>query len=296
MAPEIDRVKFDLLSAYKRTGAIDIASWVERFPQFREELLDFWVWIDHSEPERSEQPRLPIQRLRSVAENSLQRACLAVALGPEWLAPFVTEGEQVSIGDEAATLRAKPAPSVGKAPRPFKRAVVSAWVVRELHSIRERVSRLALQKTTYLLEGALALGLFDDHTQQPLGPYDYTSRYKDAEPIARTKGWIRIAGSEFGIGENVSEVDRFAPKYLRSVSLARTLTRMLGGLTDGELECLATVHWLINHSASELTTAASIQVILRQDPKWSPKLLRTNFDEAHITAALVRLRFLRLAR
>ena len=291
MTIDIDQVKFELLSAYKRGERVDIALWVQRFPDSGGDLLDFWVWVlGAGRREHSSSGKVP-GNARSIAEDALGRACLAISLGPEWLVPLVAEAEAQRLASQVGEFSRSRPPHIPPAKRAFRRAVVCAWIVQELSSVRERVSRLAAQKTTYLLESALILGLFDEHQQRALGPYDHTARYKDAEPIAIRKNWINVSGSTLTPGNNLSEIEQYADRYLRSVRLARTLTRLLGKLTDDQLETWATVHWIaqaISNERLDLSVQA-IKEALEADKKWAGKLQRSNFDEERIREALVGL-------
>lgn len=207
----------------------------------------------------------------------------------------MVEAEAQRIAEQVQELGKTP-PKTLPSRRSFRRAVVCAWVVKELSDLRNAVSRLALQKTTYLLENALTLNLFDEHRQKPLGPYDHTARYKDAEPIAAKKGWIRIVGSRLEAGEKSSEFEKYIGRYLRSADLARTLVRLFGQLTDEQLETWATVHWLARRMASTEpdVTAKGIREALNRDRQWSPKVQRPNFREDRIHEALEGLRKLGL--
>jgi len=291
MTMDIDKVKFELLmSALEPNSTVDIGSWVERFPEHREELLDFWLWArPRNDPGDGIPPRSV--DVSATSHDALQRACLAVSLGPEWLRAMVMEVEPRYIAQGIQELRTRRPLSTPPSKRAFRRAVVYAWVIEQLGTVRATVSRLGTQKATYLLECSLRLDLFDRHQKKPLGPYDHFARYKDAEPIAAKRRWIRILGSTLESGENVDEFHRYAPRYLRSVDLACKLTRLFARLADDQLETLATVHWVASRLPNPETdlTAEAIRKALEKDPQWSSKLGKVNFEESQVKAALATL-------
>ena len=297
MADTVELIKFELLAEYDRTGKIDITAWVNRNPAFRDEIIDFWLWArgTRASPEEKSGPFDATDA--DITEKSLKNALLAVNLGRQWLVPGVEpESRELDrLGMELKSIREKPGPRP-RASIAFRKAVVCTWVVSRLQEKRPSVSRLAVQKTTYLLEWALGLGIFFEHDRKPLGPYDYKARYKDAEPIARRKGWLTITGTTLRAADDMAEVDRFASRYVRSEKLAGQLLDLLSTYSDGQLETLATVHW----TARELTGAAcdisvdAISDALASTPEWRDKLSRANFSLGRLREAVALLRKLQL--
>jgi hypothetical protein len=114
-------------------------------------------------------------------------------------------------------------------------AVVCAWVVSRLQRTRPRVTRLAAQKVTYLLEHAMLLGIFAEHDRKPLGPYDSKSRYRDAEPIARKKGWLSVEGTALRARDDLADLTQFVPRYVRNEAVAARFVDKLGELSDDQI-------------------------------------------------------------
>lgn len=297
MVDTVERIKFELLSEYDRTGKIDITAWVNRYPAHRDEIIDFWLWARGTRAS-AEEKLGPFDAVDAdITERSLRNACLAVNLGPQWLAPAV-EPESIELdklGRELESIRQKPQHK-SRASLAFRKAVVCTWVVSRLQEKRPSVSRLAVQKTSYLLEWALGLGIFVEHSRKALGPYDYKARYKDAEPIARKKGWLTITGTRLRAAADLSEVDRFAGRYIRSEKLAGQLIDCLSDYTDSQLETLATVHWTVRELADggRDTSVAAIEHALASTPEWRSKLSRPNFSPDRLREAIVFLSKLRL--
>lgn len=299
MSHELEAIKLQLLSEYEEKGRIDIARWVAKYQSHREELLDFWLWIRDTRRLSEIDQSLPATIGDSIATDALRNACLAASLGPEWLrtASDPNDATERQLGDELAKLRKGTFSQQGRAPKTFRRAAVHSWVVIVMAESRPRVSRLPIQKATFVLEHALLLGLFSEHQRKPFGPYDHGARYRDAEPIAKEKQWIRLVSDDaFEVGEKAGEVPQYAVRYLRSEGLARRLIEVLSQLSDQELETLSTVLW-IGMRLPELGQGATVQTVrafLYSTVEWRGKLLRPNFTDAMIQAALDRLSRLRL--
>lgn len=297
MAETLDLIRLELLSQYERSGQINIGEWVSRYPAHRSELIDFWMWLKEAPSADNDVAEILDHSDIEVNEEAVQNICLAVTLGREWLKPGVeTEsGSLDRLADELGAIRAKPL-NVRDARLPFRKAVVCTWVVAQLQQKRPRVTRLAAQKVTYLLEQAMALGIFVQHKRKPLGPYDSSARYTDAEPIARQKGWLQVNGTELRASEDISGINRFVPGYLRSQEVATRLVDALADFSDAQLESIATTLWIAHElkRAEKEITSASVAGALAATPEWKPKLARQNFSATHVEGALTFLRQLRL--
>jgi hypothetical protein len=237
----------------------------------------------------------------NLGEEALRQATLAVALGRQWLQDSVDEreAEEERLGAELERLRDEPFEQSGRASKAFRRAAVFAWVIFVWQDRRSRISRLATQKATYLLEHGMDLQLFTEHRRKRFGPYDHTARYKDAEPIAVQQRWLYISGTVIRPGDAIGNVARYSRWYVRREDLARRLLQVIEGLSDAELETWATVHSAAQ-ALSRLgidVTSESIRALLERMPEWKEKITRNNFSESAIRSALhhlVRLRLLRL--
>jgi hypothetical protein len=298
MEMTLDEIKFVMLDNYERNGDLDVATWVSRKPEYREEIIDFWLWMkDASFASEIDGEQLPSAHVR-VAEDALRNACLAVNFGPQWLEASVQSeaDDVVELGKKLEPIRTNIRAPSGKAPIAFRKAAITSWVVSVLQKHRSPVTRLAVQKTTYVLEASMNLGVFSDHDRKPLGPYDYKARYKDAEPIALKKGWLTISGSELHAPKDAIEACRYAARYLRSQDIAERLIVYLSHFSDAELETLATVHsiakasGLVEHSVS----ADAVRRELALTKEWRAKVRRKNFSLVCLDAALNQLRALRL--
>src|SRR6185312_3994752 len=219
-----------------------------------------------------------------IAEGAIRDMCLSVNLGAAWLQQSVDPtSEEETLARELKALRQRAHASGGKASVAFKKAAVSTWVVSILQEQRPRVTRLALQKTTYVLEFAMDLRLFQDHTRKKLGPYDSSARYKDAEPIAKKKGWLQVQGSTFRATTDSSGWSRFAGRYLRSEPLARRFVAYLARRTDAQLETLATVlsaaHDVL--AQNQKPDVATIRATIGSVAEWTDKLDRPAFTSAN---------------
>jgi hypothetical protein len=292
------KVRRDLLAHYERGVAIDISQWVARYPELRDDLLSYWVLLRGTRRIEPEQKTTAVHD-RGIAEQGLRQAVEALALGRSWLADAIEpEAEtQIQIGEQLQAVRRSPRRGTDKPPVPFRRAAVYAWVVVTLEKNRGTVSRLAAQKVVHLLERGLELGLFVEHKLMPLGPYDPTARYKDAEPIATRQKWLTVVGTQLTAGTNSNAVDRYARNYVRASDAARALVTHLAELSDAQLETWATVEWVARElvSARHPYDAKNIRRRLAEIPKWAAKLRKPHFSEGEVAAALealVRLRII----
>lgn len=276
----IEEARRGILAELDAVGAVDTRRWLKEYPEVAKDLLDFIIWL---EPEDEPAPATWTDE-GGVAEAAFRRALGEVkAAQAEDLRRLSLELHEIRSREQAAPNK--------NAPLQFKRASVFAWTVANLKQRRDRVSRLAAQKSVYMLEQALGLHLFEEHQRKRLGPYDSTARYKDAEPIARKKMWIEEQGAALLPGTKAAEADRYAERYLRAVHLARQLVEILASLTDDELETLATVQAVVAELRKE-GIEADVDAVKRriaEIPEWAGKLSRRNFRNSDIARALQRI-------
>jgi hypothetical protein len=283
----IEEARRGILAELDAVGAVDTRKWLGEYPDVAKDLLDFIIWL---EPEDEPAPATWTDE-GGVAEAAFRRALGEVkAAQAEDLRRLSLELHEIRSREQAAPDR--------KASLQFQRASVFAWTVANLQARRERVSRLAVQKSVYMLEHALDLHLFEEHQRKRLGPYDSTARYKDAEPIARRKMWIEQEGTAILPGTKAAEADRYAERYLRAVEPARQLVEILASLSDDELETLATVQAIVAELAKEGTTADvdAVKQRIAEIPEWADKLNRRNFNDGDIDRALRRVTALGLGQ
>jgi hypothetical protein len=124
MTKELEPIREALLAEYETAGRIDSRRWLNQYPQFAAELLEFIMWLDSS-------PRIAdVKHQRwfdeeAIAMNALQAAC----------AQFVRKDRHDTdrtLGEELFAVRKairKPQ-SQGSANPHFRRAAVLAWAVR----------------------------------------------------------------------------------------------------------------------------------------------------------------------
>jgi hypothetical protein len=282
MGSQLEHIKRAILEEYDRSGHVNERDVLARHPEFAAELIDFLFWLDRS-PRMSELPAEPWADDSRVAAKALEAASATANESCK---------EEVRIGNVLSKVRSHAATRPqSKASKAFKRAAVLAWVVDQLGKKRPRVTRLSTQKTLYFVENGVNLGLFDRFQVMPLGPYDSQCRYKDAEPIARKRGWMIEDDSTMAAGPNVQEAHNYARNYIPARDAVARLVDLLGALTDSELETWATVHWAADEllKRKDAATTQNIVRLLEDDITWRPKLLRSNFTEESIANALIHL-------
>lgn len=297
MTESIEQIELRLLAEYEAGHNVDIAEWVVRFPDYRDGLLDFWLWVRRT-PRISDAADEYEVGADEVTHDVLRDACLAMSLCDDTLLSLSAPDseEERRLGRGMAAVRARPHKVEGKARGSFRRAAVYAWITQCLSLRRRRVTRLAVQKSAYLLEVGLHCELFTEHKQNALGPYDSKAKYSDAEPIAAKRDWMRIEGTLLTPGPAIAEAAKYAPRYVRSAELAKRLIDYLATLTDEELEVWATVTWIGREATAHGSplTAVDVRKALAAIPAWSAKLAKEHFSLAHIERALSRLVSLRL--
>lgn len=281
----IEEARRGILAELDAVGAVDTRKWLRAYPEIAKDLLNFVIWL---EPDEGPAPATWTDE-GGVAGTAFRSAFEEVR------AAQLADLRRLSL--ELHEIRSREqAPPNRKAPLQFQRASVFAWTVANLQQRRERVSRLAAQKSVYILEHALGLHLFEEHQRKRLGPYDSTARYKDAEPIARQKLWIEEQGATLLPGTKAAEADRYAERYLRAVELARQLVEILAALTDDELETLATVQAVVAElrKQSNEVGVPAVKQRVAEIPEWAAKLRRRNFHDHDIEIAIQRLSMLGL--
>jgi hypothetical protein len=281
----IEEAKRGILAELDAVGAVNTRKWLRAYPEVAKDLLDFIIWLELGEETT---PAIWTDDA-GVAEAAFRTAIEEVK------AAQLADLHRLSLELHGIRSREQAVPQ-RKAPLQFQRAAVFAWTVANLDQRRERVSRLAAQKSVYVLEHALGLHLFEEHQRKRLGPYDSTARYKDAEPIARQKMWIEEQGATLLPGTKAAEAERYAGRYLRAVELAKQLVEILASLTDDELETLATVQAVVAELRKEGIEAgvATVKQRIAEIPEWAGKLSRRNFHDRDVALALQRLSVLGL--
>ena len=299
---ELDAVKRRLVNAFESGAVTDVAELLVAFPEHRDELLDFWVILQASDREHDvhAEDALAREPLTEAEEATIRDICLSSSLGPEWLQASPDEGERdlAEVGFEMQRIRSAPYRYGGTANENFQRAAVYAWLAHGWGASTDHTaSRMAVQKLAYLLECGLGFGLYDKHAKHPLGPYDPTATYRDAEPIAVKNDYlVRVGKHELGLGPKAEKALSLAERYLRDAAVAQAFVRSLRelGLDRWALETLATVHAVVSELPVGDISAEAVRDALANDEKWSTKLSRPNFTRTKIEEALHRLALLRL--
>jgi hypothetical protein len=296
----LEEAKGRLVRAFELDEDPQLASLLRELPEYRDELLDFWVILAASDRQRDLEAEPPTGPLTEAEEDTIRDICLSASLGPEWLELPADESDRslAEIGFEMRRIREAPYRYGGTANEHFQRAAIYAWLANKWTIASEdTVSRMAVQKLAYLLEQGLGFRLFGKHKKHRLGPYDPTARYRDAEPIAFKNEYLEPAGKhKLRLGPEIEKAVGLADRYLRHASLADSFVTCLRDLRLDEwgLETLATVHAVAATMAPEELSADAVRQALAQDEKWRRKLGRTNFTQAKVKEALHRLSLLRL--
>jgi hypothetical protein len=301
MRTEIERILDGMSEEFLRTGTVDVAEWVRGHPEYRAEILEYRLdleWAPNAQEIRAEQGPWPYV---AAARTALTRHGQAIGLGDAWLKDAVVEGDEenaeevdpdTKLAQDLARVRSAGYRQAGNASQAFRKAVVLAWGVKRLTALKRRTSRFTMTKVNYLLEQAMCLGVFQQHTRQRWGPYDSASKYKDAEPIIRRSKYLVIRGTSFKPGLNIDQVEKYATGYLHEPEIAARLLDRLSSLTDPELETWTTAHWAAADllAKQQAYDPEAIRRYLAEHSEWKPKLGQANFRIDRIQAALSGLR------
>jgi len=295
---DVEVVLDQLVREFESGANPAIESYLNKYPEHRDELLDFWMVLASSgvmdegaldHPDRD--------RLSEIERDSIRDLLLASSLGPEMLERAGGDGGDTGaeLGAELERIRAVPYSFGGKAPATFRRIAVYAWIAGVLsEETRSGVSRLRVQKVAYLLEHGLSLGVFQKHAKYRYGPYDPSLTYRDAEPGCLKAKYLEKSSGELLVpGPKLAKAVEYARRYLREESVARAFAVHLSRLDERALETLTTVHSVAVELGPQVD-ARGVAKALAADAKWESKLRRGNFSEERIEEALRTLRRLRL--
>jgi hypothetical protein len=279
----VEDLKQEMLAEYEEHGHVDIQSWLVRVPDLSEELIDFAFWLEDSPREQEFVATHQVVTDDSgVAEKALRsglhRLAEAVEEEERRLAKVLAQERQVVAQRRGG----------GKARPPFRRAAVQTWVFDQLRGNHERVSRFVTQKTVYLVERALNLGLFISYQKMKAGPYDPHLRYQDAEPIALKQGWLAAEGWDLVAGKNIKHVYKYAPSYLGGGQGVRDFIQFLAQMPPWDLETWTTVDTTVREliGRKEAVTPENIRAILAASPEWKAKLSKQHFSAKRIALAI----------
>ena len=282
----VNDIKAEMLAEHEKHGRVDVRSWLARFPDLPNDLLEFACWLELSSNLETELENVEnLTDEGGVAENllreGLQKLSAGVAEKERRLAVLLAQERNL-----VARQRNK-----GKARAPFRKAAVQTWVFDQLRGDRDRVSRYVTYKTVYLVERALDLGLFTSYRRMKAGPYDPQLRYRDAEPIARDNHWIVVEGLDLLPGRNIGQVYKYAPSYLGGGRAVGSLIRFLSQVLPWDLETLTTVDTAAQAllARRQPVTAETVAAFLAADPEWKDKLHKQHFSISRINAAIEHL-------
>ena len=282
--PELDQVLSDIATEFETTKRVDTQKWLLACPDLADVLVDFVAELQLQgglDPDRP--PDSPWEDPGRVVDHVLERHRDDF--------PYV----EARLGRELLSARRRAASDKSRAPLPFKRAAVYAWAFDILRDDGYEATRYSTGKTVYLLEKALRLGLFEDHKQMAYGPYDPKLRYGSTERIGGERSWFHVMpDGHIRVGDSVSEVHKYATRYVREVSVARRFVEYLRTFDFSGFESAATVLWAAEAISEEGSTVDTEAVLRWLDLNWPAKLARRQFSAADVRSTLNRLSRLQL--
>lgn len=297
MDDPLTHVLHTMLKEHLRGEILDLDDWIARYPQYSQQITEYHARLsalpsaldDAGDPDDND----PASVARSLA---LARQAMARGRLQRKDRELGTRIEPVRTG--GATI-----PPASDAPW-FPKFTVYAWIVVLLHEANGYCKRFRAQKVAYLVEQALASGLFTAHERFAAGPYDWALRYeKEGEPYAVQLRWFDVEdeateanpdrrSGRYHLAERSASAASHAARFLKDPAATRELVLHLGKASNDELETLATVADLaleLQSSGREVTTD-SVLAALRATPEYKDKEARAYFSPMAVNDALIRLR------
>lgn len=287
MSAQLKEIRQGMIEQFDRRGTVNIEEWVERYPEWRDEIMDYAYGLEALSGD------LDYDRCGSSWDDvggAVHRAVEAIEQG-ENPKTIVEEEEELEAALRKARRQLARQRGKGTAAVTFRRAAVYAWAFDILRQDQDMVSRYRVGKAVYLLEEALDLELFTSHKKMAAGPYDSDLRYRDAEPIADDRNWFSANGSMLVAETNLSEASKYGPRYVGNPEVAKALLTFLAQLTDAQFETWTTVL----ASARDLQevdspiTLPAIKETIAGHEKWAGKLEKDRFSDSAILEALTHL-------
>lgn len=287
MSAQLEEIRQGMIEQFDRLGSVDIERWVDRHPDWRDEILDYAYALEALDEEVDED-----QHHSSWDDDSgiVRQMVEDIGRGDR---PTTIEEEEEELGAELREARRRVSRQRGKgtAPVTFRRAAVYAWAFDIMRGSQDVESRYRIGKAVYLLEEALGLELFTSHRKMAAGPYDSDLRYRDAEPIADDRDWFSANGSMLIIEANLSEASKYAPRYVGDPRVAERFLVFLAQLTDAQFETWTTVLASARdlQEADMQITVLTIKEAITGHEEWSGKLAKDHFSDRAILEALIPL-------
>lgn len=294
MSAQLEEIRQGIIKQFERQGSIDLDEWVERYPDWRDEILDYAYGLEALDEEVDDERRQATWH----DDNGIVHR-LVEDIGRQNRPKTIAEEEKELAAElEKGRRRVEKQRDKGTAAVTFRRAAVYAWTFDILRQSRDIESRYRVGKAAYLLEEALGLELFTSHKKMAAGPYDSDLRYQDAEPIADERDWFSANRSMLIADENLSEVLKYAPRYVGDPEVAERFLAFLAQLTDAQFETWTTVLASARdlQETSSPVTLSAIEETIGEHEEWSRKLEKDHFTESAIVEALTHLQRLGLLK
>jgi hypothetical protein len=279
MRSELDVIKGAIAQEYLDRGRVNRDVWFSRYPQWRAELEGVFALTDSVNAVEGESvaPRWEDKdgTLKSIIAHTRQLLRVRGADAAE-----ADLGHRVAAAERPGL---DPAAEFGS---PAARDVLG-MILSRLQRLRAEPGRIDAQKTTFLLERALALGLYTGHVPHKWGLFD--KALYEVEDQVSERGWFTwdATRNRFVAGESASDIaERAGESHLADPALAKDLLDHFGEQA-GELALWGMVAYAADVllSKRDRVTVAGLQNVFRETPVWKGK----SFEDDHVAAALAHL-------
>lgn len=282
MTKDSDAVLNEIRDEYELLGSVDAQAWFDIHPDRRADIEGFiralTGTLDLSGGDDLPPPPPDVASARAARLDELLREDAAM----------LDAREEAEIRHLLSAQR--PRTQAVWQGRAELRAALYAWIVDVIAPTRT-VTRVLVQKTANLWQGALTPGLPLEFVPNRFGPYDEKLE-RDGKRIGTEQRWIRTVGTHrLEPGERASEARSRIEDFLGDTSGAERLLEYLSGFDEWELEAWTTVYWCSRALAKQgaVVSVDSVKSAIGAVPLWAGKLLKPNFADARIAEALQRM-------
>jgi hypothetical protein len=285
VAESFDEIRQEMQEQFDRSGYVDLEWWLQSYPHYEAEIEEFVSYfLDHAD----------VGEFTPTEQRVFKRAAEKAVTAQ--LGGWARQAAEVELGRRISELQGVRAAEPAGAERERKRAVVTAWVVKQLASVETEIGRLKLQKVLYLLEAAIRPGLFTSFRAFAYGPFDPELKYGDAEKIGEQEDWIEVDGSLIRPGASAGNVDSVITETLEHVDVAEDFVAHLARHSGWDLGVWATVLSLAQRILvrGEPVNAEAVLGEMLTIPAWREKARLREFAPERVVDALHQLRVLGL--
>jgi hypothetical protein len=280
---ELDQIRLQMVLELDKTGKIDLRAWVDRYPHYAEELVEFAIMVEPTPDTAS--PKQPTAEETAAAQRAADKFMRQVESG------YIVE-QEIRLRDRLAAARRTVVEQLSVEMRNFRKAVTYTWVAHIRRAVYGSVDLIAPNKISGLLEFASRQMIFLEHQPYWYGLYD-----SELEKLAVEEGFlIRVGDHDLEPGPRYEHALKYPSRYLHDFEVAQEFVELLSRFGSFELETLSSVAIAAQALASEGVpiSDAALRTRIGQMPGGKRKLRAPNFTPDAIADAVEHLKRLGL--